>query len=59
MSTDKDMVVEINIVGCDDRTTFNIMVDQAELELLRRLETESKAASTYNCQPIIEVGAPF
>lgn len=50
------MKVYIELIGCDDRTTFPIEVDdQEKYQFLLKLSRESKIHSRYGCMPIMEV----
>lgn len=46
--------VEITLVGCDDYTTFNLTVNNDELNFLKVLSEKSKEVSTYGCMPTLE-----
>ena len=48
------MNVEINIIGCDDKTAIKMNISDNELDFLDRLCKLSKDVSEYSCMPVIE-----
>lgn len=49
------MEYEVELVGCDDTTAFNLVLTQEQLEVVKLLEIKSKETSTYGCMPTLEV----
>ena len=47
---------EISLHGCDDSTVFTIELvnEEVEVELIKRLSKLSQETSTYCCMPIME-----
>lgn len=41
----------IELIGCDDTTSFEMELTQEELNLLTRVSELSKETSTYGCMP--------
>lgn len=44
----------VSLHGCDDTTSFDVLVDEVGIELLKELEEKSRETSTYWCMPIFE-----
>lgn len=47
--------VRVALHGCDDSTYIDIEVTQDERAFLDRLAALSEEASSYNCQPTLEI----
>lgn len=45
----------ITLVGCDDATNVYMTLSDTEIETIRRLMEATDKASTYRCQPTIEI----
>jgi hypothetical protein len=46
---------ELNIIGCDDTTTFMVEIDERELEVVKMICDKSESTSQYGCQPVMKV----
>jgi hypothetical protein len=46
---------EINVIGCDDTTTFQVELTKKEFELVKRICETCTATSSYNCQPKMQI----
>lgn len=51
------MNVEISLSGCDDSTTFDMDVTEAELAFLTRIAELAEATSDYGCMPVLRIEA--
>lgn len=49
------MIKIITISGCDDDTSFEMDLDEKEIQLLKLIELKSKSTSTYSCMPVLLV----
>ena len=48
-------VYEIELIGCDDTTSFTVLLSKEEYELIKNIEVISNDTSTYGCMPILEI----
>ena len=46
---------EISLNGCDDSTTFNMMLDIDEYLLIDKMCKLSEKTSNYGCMPTMEI----
>jgi len=46
---------EINVCGCDDTTTFDMDLTEAEYEVIDRVAQKCTATSTYGCEPTMVI----
>lgn len=46
---------KVYLHGCDDTTEFEMEITEDEMRLLKEVEILSKATSTYECMPIMEI----
>lgn len=49
------MKIIINNYGCDDYTEFEMVVNDSELEVIKRFVELNNQNSEYGCQPKIEI----
>lgn len=49
------MRVKIELVGYDDSTEFNMKMTSEQYEFLNKIADESRAHSTYQCMPIMNI----
>lgn len=47
----------ITLYGCDDRTEFNIELDEREFTALDRISDMSFEHSEYGCMPVLTIEA--
>lgn len=45
----------IDLVGCDDATSFDMDLTDSEADTLHKVSEASKKASDYSCQPVMEI----
>ena len=47
--------VQIDVIGCDDSTCFDMWVTKEEHEFLLRVAAKTEEVSTYGCMPVIKI----
>ncbi len=45
----------INVYGCDDTTSFDMELTDAEYEVVDRVAKKCTATSTYGCEPTMVI----
>jgi hypothetical protein len=46
---------KINLIGCDDCTSFEMELKENEFKLLKKVSELSEETSTYQCMPTMEI----
>lgn len=51
----KKLWYEIEVIGCDDSTVFEMELSQKEFEIVNRVAEKCNENSTYDCMPRMEI----